>query len=120
MTRGRPCNTAVTNSRNHVGDSCVVVPVLCKRRSSRTPGIAEVGGIGDRTECRTLGIKLTEVSFHADTSAEASTRALITLPRVSKDLLMAAPSFNRVPADPAVLAFSEPAKSTKFTCSFVC
>lgn len=43
----------------------------------------------------------------------------MTLPSVSKDLLMAAPSFNRVPADPAVLAFSEPAKSTKFTCSLV-
>lgn len=50
-------------------------------------------------------------------AAEASTRALMTLPSVSRDLLMAAPSLSRVPADPAVLEFSEPARSTKLTYS---
>lgn len=40
----------------------------------------------------------------------------MTLPSVSSDLLIAAPSLSRVPADPAVLEFSEPARSTRLTC----
>lgn len=39
----------------------------------------------------------------------------MTLPSVRRDLLMDAPSFNRVPAEPAKFEFSEPARSTKFT-----
>lgn len=46
-------------------------------------------------------------------SPAALAKADIHLPRVERDLLMFAPSFNRAPVAPVELALSDPAKSTK-------
>ena len=54
-----------------------------------------------------------DLFFFFLSSVDCSAKAAMTLPKVVRDLLMLAPSFNRVPVAPVALARSEPAKSTR-------
>lgn len=58
----------------------------------------------------------TDLDFCPLVSEEHSANADITEPRVTSDLLMCAPSFNRCPVAPVALARSLPARSTRCIC----